>query len=846
MIRLAWSICVLLAVTTTLSAETNNMSSNQTDAIQQAAVVRNLSAMPLSFTQNNGQWPDSILYRANAGGATMWFTPNGAYYQFTRRVPGDNNPQQAVGHQDAVDEDGHRARYSVGRNPLPRRGRAQREVSTTVLPPSGAEGSKSGFDSSPVGRDLYGPDMASERIETMMIKASFVGCNPNPQLSGDNLLEYKCNYFLGNDQTKWRTDVPNYNSVTYKEVYPGIDLKYYGDGRRMEYDFIVPPGVDYSQIKIQYEGAKSLTVNTSGDLVIETAWGTVTEKAPVVYQFDGANRTAITGAYRVADSHSFGFSLGPEYNSSLSVVIDPVLVYSTYLGGNGGDGGYGIAVDGAGSAYVVGWAYSADFPTVTPFDGSISGGYDAFVTKLNPAGNALVYSTYLGGDSSEVGRSIAVDGAGSAYVTGVTSSADFPTATPFDGSFSGGSADAFVTKLNPAGNTLAYSTYLGGASGDGGYGIAVDGVGSAYVTGGTNSSNFPTATPFDGSFNGGTGDAFVTKLNPAGNTLAYSTYLGGNNYDYGNDIAVDGAGSAYLTGGTNSSNFPTVTPFDGSWNGDYDAFVTKLSPAGNTLAYSTYLGGASGDGGKGIAVDLAGSAYITGNTSSSDFPTANPFDGSLTGASDAFATKLSPAGNTLVYSTYLGGSSDGLGQGIAVDRTGSAYVTGVTLSSDFPTVDPFEGGFGGVSDAFVTKLSPAGNSLVYSSYLGGSGPDESCGIAVDGAGSAYVTGSTFSADFPTVNPFDGSYKGTTDAFVAKVSPSPPCCVGATGNVDCDPSDGVDISDLSALIDNLYVSFAPLCCPAEANADGQPGIDISDLSALIDYLYISFTPPAACQ
>ncbi len=785
------------------------------DSLAAQVSTETLNNMPLAFTQNNDQWPDSILYRSNAGRATMWFTPNGAYYQFTRTVSG--HPREGVD-PDLLDDPGliH----------------------------------------------LRGNDMERDRVETMMIKTSFVGYNSKSEVAGENLLEYKCSYFLGNDQSKWRADVPNYSSITYQEIYPGIDLKFYGDGRQMEYDFIVSPGADYSQIRIKYEGAKSLTVNGSGDLVIETAWGSVTEKAPVVYQLDGAKQITITGAYRVADYRSFGFTLGPEYDRSLPVVIDPVLSFSTYLGGTDYDWGYAIAVDVAGSAYVIGETNSPDFPTAGPFDDSLSGTYDAFVTKLSPAGNSMVYSTYLGGSSYDVGVAITVDLAGSAYVTGRTYSSDFPTASPFDGS-NNGQFDAFVTKLSPAGNGLVYSTYLGGISYDFGYGIAVDPAGNAYVTGYTWSADFPTASAFDGSFNGGYFDeAFVTKLSPTGSSLVYSTFVGGAGNDCGYGIAVDLAGSAYVTGYTESPDFPTASPIDGSWNGTADAFVTKLSPAGSSLGYSTYLGGTNNDYGYSIAVDLAESAHVTGNTWSPDYPTASPFDDSLSGSNDAFVTKLSPAGTSLVYSTYLGGSNAEGGNGIAVEQAGNVNVTGYTYSPDFPMASPFDGSWSGRSDAFVTRFSPAGNSLVYSTYLGGTNIDSGSGIAVDSAGSAYVTGRTYSTDFPTASPFDGSLSGDADAFVTKVlfCEDDADCDGVANEPDNCPnvanpgqqeSDGDNIGDSC---DNCSLNANPsqadcdndgigdACDFLSGDADNNGVITISDAVLLINFIFSGGSAP----
>ncbi|UCD64464.1 MAG: SBBP repeat-containing protein [Candidatus Zixiibacteriota bacterium] len=690
-----------------------------------------VTSTPLAFTENRGQWDSQVLFRADAGSATMWFTTDGAYYQFTRTM--DDN------------------------------------------------------DADP--EDLMEPQ--ADGIEAIVIKASFVGANAGPPVSGEGLLDYNCNYFLGDDPAAWRTGVPNYNAVIYEEIYPGIDLKYYGNGMEMEYDFMVSPGADHSQIEIQYEGVESVSVNDAGELVVTTAWGEVIERRPVVYQLQDDTHMPVDGQYRLLADNSFGFSLGAGYDPTLPLVIDPILSYSTYLGGGGSDVGRDIAVDADGAVYVIGGTNSTNFPTLNPFQTSFQGGAgDVFVTKLSAVGNNLIYSTYLGGSSSDIGYDIAVDGSGAVYLTGETNSTNFPTQNPFQTNQDG--QDAFVAKLSAAGNDLIYSTYLGGSSSyDYGYGIAVDVSGAAFVTGVTKSSDFPTQNPYQTEQRDL--DAFVTKLSADGNSLVYSTYLGGSVNDRGLDIAVDASGSAYVTGWTLSSDFPMQNPFQ-TQQGEFDAFVTKLSASGNSLVYSTCLGGSYRDYGRGIEVDADGAAYVTGLTLSSDFPTLNPFQPQPGNIVDAFVTKLSASGSGLVYSTYLGGSAADEARGIAVDAYGAAYVTGQTSSADFPTLNPFQASLqGGDNDAFVTKLSSSGNSLAYSTYLGGGDQDEGRGIAVDGAGAAYVTGWTLSSDFPTLNPFQVSSQGSEDVFVTKLSSGSFARISGTVTVDATALKGVAIS-----------------------------------------------------
>jgi hypothetical protein len=451
------------------------------------------------------------------------------------------------------------------------------------------------------------------------------------------------------------------------------------------------------------------------------------------------------------------------------------LVYSTYLGGGNYDYGNAIAVDSAENAYITGVTYSADFPT-TPgtYDASYNGGsIDIFVCKLNATGTGLVYSTYLGGGDIDGGYGIAIDSSGNAYITGNTYSADFPTtAGAFDTIYNGNS-DVFISKLNPNGTGLVYSTYLGGGGSDYDFGITIDGSGNAYLTGYTFSFNFPTTpSAYDTSYNNGY-DVFVSKLNPSGTALVYSTYLGGGSGDYGMDIAIDDLENAYITGQTLSADFPT-TPgaFDTLLNGSGDSFISKINASGTGLVYSTYLGGGNTDVGENIVIDSSGNAYLTGYTWSTDFPTTSEaFDTLSNGSFDVYATKLNATGTVLIYSTYLGGGSDDVGHAIAVDGSGSVYLTGYTQSTDFPTTPgALDTLSSGSSDVYVAKLNATGTVLVYSTYWGGRSDDYGLDITLDNSGNAYITGDTWSNNFPTTpSAIDISLNGFRDAFVTKIS-----------------------------------------------------------------------------
>lgn len=737
----------------------------------------------ICFTANQGQWDDQAKFRAAVGKATIWLASDGIYFRFLR----DQSPSGMTTH-----------------------------VAESRLP--GA-------------------------IETLTIKASFIGANAHATISGIDALAYKCNYFIGNDPDQWQTDVPNYRAVLYEQIYDGIDLKYYSNNGQVEYDFVVAPGTDISQIKIRYEGALSIARSAAGQLKIETDWGEIIEELPLIYQIENGLQTKIAGDFVLEDANTFGFVL-ENYDPSLPLIIDPTLEYSTYYGGTGGDEALALAVDASGATYLTGRTVSEDFPLSpgAPDTDRTGTNYDAFVSKLNADGDGMVYSTYLGGAGLEnyvVYCGIAVNASGEAYVVGQTFSTDFPTVNAIQGQ-NNGVTNAFITKLNSAGNGLIYSTYLGGNGEDFGNDIAVDKDGAAYITGEARTGDFPTSNAYQDKRQGGY-DAFLTKISSSGDSLLYSTYLGGDGYEKGYGIAVDSAGSAFVTGFTTSKNFPTTAgTFQEEAPGFYDAFVVKFNPAGDSLLYCTYLGGA-GDmsEGRAIVVDASGAAYISGITRAMDFPTKDPIQTKPNAYSDVFVTKLSNSGTDLIYSTILGGNEPDRLEGMAIDASGAAYVVGMTYSEDFPTLDPIQGDFSGAYDGYVAKLNSAGNGLIFSTYLGGDASDYAYGVAVDAAGAAYIAGQTGSANFPILNPYQGTLQGG-DAFVMKFAPTPTCCAGIRGNANSDPEDKVNITDITYLVEYLFgVPGGPTTyCREEGNINGDPEekLNITDITYLTQYLF----------
>ena len=681
------------------------------------AIIAQYEELPLEFEANQGQTAPEVKYLARGSGYTLFLTANDAVLSLAE---------------------------------------AERAGLTLRL--------RSGQEAAP----------AIALAGRTVVRLSLEGANRASKIEGIDRLPATSNYFLGNDPSDWQSGVPNFARVRYRGIYPGVDLIYYGKQRKLEYDFIVAPGADPRSIEFRVAGARRTRLDDDGNLVLEAEGGEVELQRPAIYQEFPEGRREIAGGFVLRGGDTVGFRLA-DYDRSRPLVIDPALVYSTYVGGNSTDQALGITIDKGGDAYITGNTVSTDFPgAASGFQPNLRGVQNVFVAKLNSSGKSLVYGAYVGGTGTDGGTSIAVDASGNAYVTGFTTSQNLPIlpnpTKVAQGTHNGSNQVAFVFKLKADGTALIYSTYLGGSGTDIANGIDLDSNGQAYVTGKTSSFDFPTQNalqPLRGAAN-----AFVAQLKTDGSALLFSTFLGGSGTDSANAIKLDTSANAFITGSTSSIDFPTMTPFQGSRNGPSNAFLTKLKSDGLAILYSTYLGGSGSDEGDSIAVDSSGEAFVTGTTTSPDFPTLNPIQAALGGDQDAFVTKLNSAGTGLEYSTYLGGSSGDRGFGIAVDSSGNSYVTGQTRSSNFPTLKPFQPALRSGANAFVAQLQPDGTALLYSTYLGGSGVDQGSGIVVDSNGSAFVTGSTQSSNFPLVNPEQTFLDGGTDAFVAKISTAP--------------------------------------------------------------------------
>lgn len=652
-------------------------------------------------------------------------------------------------------------------------------------------------------------DDGSANTEKVPLQLNLIDGNPSPSAIGEHRQRGTSHYLIGRDAEKWRTDVPHFGRVRYRNVYDGIDLIYYGNHQRLEYDFVLAPHADPAKIQLLFTPLEGLTVDPTGDLLLHTHDGTIRQHAPVVYQIINDRWVDVTARYQLLEDGVVGFEIGA-YDPAYQLTIDPVIEYSTYVGGSEPDDVWDVAADNAGYAYLTGRTESADFVTSAGVLGdTLAGPTDAYVVKVdtNSTGvESLVYATYVGGNAGDHAWAIDIDASGNVYIAGSTGSEDFPvTASGFGQIKSQGvccSQDGFLAKLAPDGSSLLYATYVGGTSYDEGYGVATDQSGNAYVVGTTRSETFPTTVngfDIDPTNVSDEWRIFVSKIdtNASGMaSLVYSTYFGGNDGDSpGRGIAADDSGNVYIAGATESTNFP-VTPdaYRSTFSGvQRDAFLARfdtIQSGPDSLVYSTLVGGSHVENfntAGSVACDEDGHAYITGETTSADFPIVNGFQTVFAGGSsanaDAFVARFdtnASGADSLEYSTYLGGYGFDQGWGIAATRQGNVYVTGQTQSNNFPLLNPIQSVVAGDLGSFVTKIDTNASgltSLVYSTYLGRGGNGYG-GVAVDTNGVAYAGGqiagqSIFgqpggSPIFPILNGFQPTYGGETDGYLVRL------------------------------------------------------------------------------
>lgn len=752
------------------------------------------------FTRNDGQWPEQVQFRARSGDTFIWLTDNGVRYSLIRSTELDTRPTKGP-----------------RENPL--------------APPR-------------------------EKLESIHFGVTFLGGNTTPDVLGLSEKSYCFNYFIGNDPTRWKTSVPSFDSVVYRDIYPGIDMKYYGSSDGVEYTFVLSAGADPSAIRLQYEGIESLSVGNNGELVAKTAWGEMIEKPPVIYQEVNGSEIEVAGSFEIIGGNTFGFVV-EDYDKESELIIDPVLTFSTYFGGSGTQYGQDITYDQAGNIVVVGHTYSTDFPVENayqPEKAGAAGTFDLFISKLNPVTSELVYSTYFGGTDEDKCRCVVLDAADDIYVAAQTQSGNLPTVNAYQSTLQGGFNDVYLFKLNSEGNSIIYATYLGGAQNEQIMGLAVDAYGCAYICGVTESLNdFDIQNAFQTIPGGGEFDGFVTKFSAAGNALVYSTFLGGDTKDEPKDIAVNSAGEAYVVGDTYSENFPdhnTLYPCQINSEGPIDAFITKFSTAGNTVEFSTFFGGTEDEWIEGVALDESSNVYLVGCVESVDFPTLNPIQDELTpggflGGADMFVSILSGEGDALLYSTYLGGDNEDFAIDIGLGPDGAIYVNGNTYSTDFPVANYLDEALGGELDIVAARIAPDGSALVYSTYLGGSLDEECSALAVNSEGSVAITGYTNSTDFPLANPYQSvAPYHQNDVFISLISGG--CCAGKRGNFDGDADNAVNIADIIAAVSWTFESGPAPICLEEADTDGDGLVTIEDLVRLVNYVTDGWPVPVDCE
>lgn len=610
--------------------------------------------------------------------------------------------------------------------------------------------------------------------QVSVIRMKLKGANPDPRSEGVERLPGTISYYLASNATGNLQSIPTFAGIRYFDVYPGIDVVFYGRQGNLEYDFVVSPGADPNNIRLAFAEVDRLEIDSRGHLFANGTAGRLHQTAPRIYQEINGKKQRIDGAFSLPTANEVGLKIGG-YDSNLPLIIDPVLEYTSYFGANGRDYGYGVAIDNQGNAYVAVESASLSFPLDA--DGNttnVARQTEAYVIKISPDASQLLYVAYLGGKGFDSAQGIGVDNQGQIVLTGTTTSLDFPLVNPIQPAYAGGAYDAFVTKLSADGGSLLYSTYLGGSQDDGARALALGATGDVYIAGETASTDLPGTGSLQ-STAAGDYDCFVAGISGSAQPELKLSYLGGTGFDSCRAITVNSSGIAYLTGTTGSDDFPLIDAIQPNYRtGGRDAFVLALNLDDWSVDYSTYLGGSGDDDARGIAVDPQGAAYITGKTASTDFPMSNAAQPRYQGGDyDVFVAKVAPSGDAVVFATYIGGAKHEIGNGIAVDDTGAVYVVGATASTNFPTRIPIQSGYGGGPyDLFVTKLGPSGNLVWFSTFLGGSRNDRGMAVTLDAASNLFVVGHTLSNDFPRAGStgVQAAPFGNSDTVIAKLSP----------------------------------------------------------------------------
>ncbi len=699
----------LLFVGAFIAGSAGTASPSQSRAVPEAPILRpepDFGSIPLYFVPNRGQTDGRALFSARAEGFTLWATREGLVF----------------------DQTGSAAA------PAPDRGRHE-------------------------------AIRASSRARSIT-SLVFLGSRPGVEVSAEGETAHRANFFLGQDPAGWRTGIPTSSAVRYRGLYPGIDLKVYGAGRRVEYDWVIAPGADPAGIRFRYDRARATRLDAEGNLIVDSAAGEISHKKPAAYQEIDGRRIAVACRYEPLGADTYGFKVG-RYDRRRPLVIDPlVIVWSSYLGGAQNDIVMAVAVDAEGAVWAAGTTESTDFPLVNPMDAVLGGRSDIFIAGIAPAGNALLVSTFIGGREDDYVYGLAVDAAGSPIICGMTRSRNFPVRNGYDLTCNGGSTDGFLVKLPSSGNALLFSTYLGGKENDTLRRIVLDPTGAIVVVGSTDSTNFPAVKGFDKTYNG-RADIFVAKFTADGKRLLFSTFLGGKDWETSSAIALDAQGRIYVAGATESPNFPVKNPLYPAHISGEDGFLTILTPTGKSLVASTYIGGRKDDTFYGLAVDATGFIYIGGDTKSPDFPTRAAYDPIYNGDYDGVVLKLEPLAAGIVFSTYFGGANLDDVYALALDTDGGIVVAGTTDSPKFPIKNAYDPTLSGPYDAFVAKFLPSGKALVFSTFLGGGKNEETAGLFLDWAGDIYVYGGTDSKNFPRKQAFDAVYSGRAEGFVTK-------------------------------------------------------------------------------